>query len=228
VATDGSERTTAEKRQDRKAEKRQAILRGAVRVFAEKGFFNARVSEIAGAAGVADGTIYLYFKNKDDILITIFEEKMSWFIEECQARIAPLSNPLEKLAELIRFQMFLFDQSPEMAEVITVELRQSSKFMREYRPQQFLDYLNLYTQCIREAQGQGLIAPEVSPKIISRAIFGAMDEISLAWALSGRRQYTLKEGAEQVVRMFLHGIGAQPKAGEAVTAAASAKPTATA
>src|SRR4051794_14081424 len=64
------------------------IIDAAVVVIAEHGYHQAQVSKIAKQAGVADGTIYLYFKNKEDILISLFEEKMGTYIEKIEAMMA--------------------------------------------------------------------------------------------------------------------------------------------
>ena len=111
-------------------EKRDRILRAAIKIFSRKGFFNSKVSEIARAASVADGTIYLYFKNKDDLLISLFEEKMGEVVVDVRRRIADGGNALEKLNIFIENHMDLLEREAGLVEVLQVELRQSTKFLR--------------------------------------------------------------------------------------------------
>src|SRR5215467_2574281 len=125
-----------------RADKRERILAAAERVFAKNGFFAARVSEIAKDAGVADGTIYLYFKSKDDLLISLFESRMKQVIEMLE-RVTDGKPPVEALHAFIRAYLELIHDEPEAAEVLTIELRQSSKFMKEYANPQFADFLRM-------------------------------------------------------------------------------------
>src|SRR5512132_2077692 len=117
-------------RGDRGGDKRERILSAAERIFARHGFFAARVSEIAKDAGVADGTIYLYFKSKDDLLISLFESRMEQVNRTLEAAIASAGSPLEQLRAFIRAYLRLVHDEPAAAEVLTIELRQSSKFMK--------------------------------------------------------------------------------------------------
>src|SRR5437868_7362857 len=119
-------------RGDRTGDKRERILAAAERIFARHGFFAARVSEIAKEAGVADGTIYLYFKSKDDLLISLFEDRMERINQNLRDAIASESNARDRLKRVIRLHLELVQQNRHMAEVVCVELRQSSKFIKEY------------------------------------------------------------------------------------------------
>ena len=129
-------------RGDRQGDKRERILAAAERIFARHGFFAARVSEIAKEAGVADGTIYLYFKSKDDLLISLFENRMTQVNHELRRAIAG-QRPAEQLRAFIRGYLQLVSDEPTVAEVLTIELRQSSKFMKEYENPEFVDFLRM-------------------------------------------------------------------------------------
>jgi TetR/AcrR family fatty acid metabolism transcriptional regulator len=85
----------------RTGEKYEAIIDAAIRVIAENGYHNAQVSKIAREAKVADGTIYLYFENKDDMLISLFNEKMGAFIETVREAIARVDSAPDQLRELM-------------------------------------------------------------------------------------------------------------------------------
>ncbi|MEW6266306.1 MAG: TetR/AcrR family transcriptional regulator [Thermodesulfobacteriota bacterium] len=192
----------------KKPEKYRNILEAAVKVFARKGFFHARVSEIAREAGVADGTIYLYFHNKDDILISLFEEGMKTVIEKVSLEINQVDDPLEKIRRFALAHLALIENNKDMAEVIQVELRQSTKFMKEYHNEKFYEYINLISEIVREGQARGVIRPDLNPGIIKRAFFGALDEMSRYWVLSSKRKYNIRETAEQIADFFIRGIAA--------------------
>src|SRR5882724_11576956 len=135
-------------------DKRERILVAAERIFARHGFFAARVSEIAKEAGVADGTIYLYFKSKDDLLISLFENRMRQGNKHLRQAIAGLA-PGEQLRAFSHTYLKLVADEPTVAEVLTIELRQSSKFMKEYDNPQFADFLRMLGGIIAEGQARG-------------------------------------------------------------------------
>lgn len=199
--------------------KHQKILDAAVKVFAQKGFYNAKVSEIAKEAKVADGTIYLYFRNKDDILIHLFEEEMEKIIKTMRSRLESESDPLEKLKVFIRTHLGLVESNPAMAEVIQVELRQSNKFMKDYDNRKFHEYLNILAEIVREGQQRGVVRVGILPWIAKRVIFGALDEMSTYWVFSRKRDRSIDEVATQVFEMFVRGL-AQVTSGSEVGEAA--------
>ncbi len=182
------------------------IIKAATRVFARRGFYQAKVSEIAREAGVADGTIYLYFENKDDILISLFEEQMKVVLENMRARIAADPDPVGKLEEFARTHLRLIEQNKDMAEIIQVELRQSSKFMKSYKNEHFASYLNLIAEIVRQGQEDGVFRREIIPDLAKRVIFGALDELSRFWVLSSHRKYDIETAAKQISDYFLYGL----------------------
>lgn len=194
-----------------RAEKHERILEAAAKIFARKGFYNAKISEIAREAQVADGTIYLYFKSKDDILIHLFEEMMGSILGALREEIdAPGLGPVERLERFILFHLHLVETHPDMAEVITIELRQSHKFMKEYVPRRFFDYLDAVSSCIVEGQQAGMIREDLDPRVTRIALFGALDEVSLQWLRANEEQkFSLTEAGAQLSRLFLQGLQAR-------------------
>lgn len=192
------------KRKD--AEKYHRIIEAATKVFAKNGFYQSKISEIAKEAKVADGTIYIYFENKDDILISLFEEQMKIVLDNMVLQVAEIEDPVEKLVKFASIHLGLIEKNKDMAEIIQVELRQSSKFMKEYKNERFLEYLDIIEDIISEGQKKGLFKKEVIPGVAKRAFFGALDEVSRFWVLSSRKQYDIKTVAEQISGFFLNGI----------------------
>ncbi len=188
------------------SEKYHRIITAATRVFAKKGFYQSKISEIAQEAHVADGTIYIYFQNKDDILISLFEEQMQAVLDNMTARISGLTDPAEKLRQFAWTHLRLIEENKDMAEIIQVELRQSGKFMKEYKNEKFGQYLNIIEDIIVEGQQKGLFKKSVVPNVAKRAFFGALDEVSRCWVLSTRRRYDIKTVSMQISDYFLTGV----------------------
>lgn len=190
----------------KRGDKHQKIIEAAIKVFARNGFYNSRVSEIANEARVADGTVYLYFKNKDDILISLFEEEMDKIIKNMKQEMEPLNDPVKKIKRFAQIHLNMVNENKNLAEVIQVELRQSSKFMREYKNRKFIEYLNIVSTIVKEGQKGGYFRPDVMPGIVKRAFFGALDELSTVYLLSTKRKYSVDEVARQVAEFFLDGV----------------------
>lgn len=195
-------------KRDRSSDKYRRIIHAATKVFAKKGFFHAKVSDIAKEAQVADGTIYIYFENKDDILISLFEEQMKAVLDNMVEQISKENDPVRKLHRFALTHLQLIEQSKSMSEIIQVELRQSSKFMKEYKNEKFGQYLDLIADIIREGQRKGVFKREIIPGVAKRAFFGALDEMSTFRVLSRRKGYDIKTAAEQISDIFLNGINA--------------------
>lgn len=190
-----------------RGEKRERILESAVHVFAEKGFYLARISDVAENAGIADGTIYLYFKNKDDLLLTIFEEKMDLLMGELDRALDGVENPLDRIRTFARHHFRQVKAHPRLAEVLQVELRLSNKFLKEYRPTKLWSYLGRVGDMVKEGQAQGLIRPEVDPFIAMWMLFGALDEIAMQWVLARKKdRFSLEKAADDVADCFIRGI----------------------
>ena len=188
------------------AEKYYRIIEAATKVFARKGFYQAKISEIAREAQIADGTVYIYFENKDDILISLFEEQMKRVLENMVEKLSEVEGPVEKLRVFALVHLELIQQNKDMAEIIQVELRQSSKFMKEYKNEKFAEYLNLIGDIIQEGQEKGIFKKGIIPGVAKRAFFGALDEMSRFWVLSSRKKYDIETAAKQISEYFLSGL----------------------
>lgn len=186
--------------------KHQKILQAAVKVFSEKGFYNSRVSEIAKEANVADGTIYLYFKNKDDILISLFEEEFGKIVQNMRAALEKDKDALQKIKRFAITHLSIVTKQQELAEVMGVEVRQSSKFMKEYVNKPFIEYLNIIRSVVIEGQEKGLIRKDLTPGIMKRAFFGALDEMARYWVLSTQKKHSTDDAALQISDVFIRGM----------------------
>jgi TetR/AcrR family fatty acid metabolism transcriptional regulator len=184
--------------------KRDAILRAAIDVFADRGFFNAQVADVARAAGVAAGTVYLYFRGKDDILIQLFERTMREAFADARAAIAGVPDPAERLRLFARLHLARLGRDRNLAIVFQVELRQSVKFMERLSSTLLRDYLGDIRAAFADGQAAGLFRADFNPTTAAKMFFGALDEMATNWILSQRR-YSLEADADAVVDLFLQG-----------------------
>src|SRR5258705_4353212 len=193
----------------RDPDKPQQIIEAAVRVFARKGYYNSRVSDIAREAGIAAGTIYLYFKTKDDILVTLFRDKMAEFVDSLRKAIAGEADAARKVRTLVRLHFSLLERDPELAQVLQVELRQGQKFFRGASGQEIGAYFALIGSVLEEGVGEGRFRSSLSVKVATKMLFGAMDQMATSWVL-GKRGYRLAATADALGRIFLPGVAATP------------------
>ena len=187
--------------------KRDLILRAATRVFARSGYFNSKVADIARAADVADGTVYLYFKSKEEILHSIFDQNMAEAIAAGRQLIETLRDPREKLRRIARLHLERLGADRDLAVVFQVELRGSTKFMEEFSAAGFAAYLDLLVKTFEEGQRSGLFRKELKAKIVAKILFGALDEMATNWIIS-KRSYQLVPMADVVMDVFLNGVAA--------------------
>jgi TetR/AcrR family fatty acid metabolism transcriptional regulator len=190
------------------ADKREAILRAATRVFARGGYFNSKVADIARDAGVADGTVYLYFKSKEEILHSIFDRSVGDAISEARKKIASIPDAREKLREIAHLHLERLGADRDLAVVFQVELRSSTKFMEEFSAAGFAEYLALIRSTLEEGQRAGVFRQDLNAKVVAKILFGALDEMATNWILSKRR-YKLAPLADQVLDIFLNGVSSK-------------------
>src|SRR3982751_3269139 len=190
-----------------RAGRRDAILRAAIDVFAGRGYFNAQVADVARAAGIAAGTVYLYFRSKDDLLVSIFEKTMRDAIEDGRAVIEPLRDPIERLAAIARVHLDRMGRDRSLAVVFQVELRQSTKFMERFSSTLLREYLGVIRAIVVEGQKSGAFRKELNPTLVAKLFFGGLDEMATNWVLS-RRKYSLAAEADAIVDIFIGGLQA--------------------
>jgi TetR/AcrR family transcriptional regulator, fatty acid metabolism regulator protein len=186
------------------SDKREAILRAATSVFARKGFFNSKVSDIAAAAGIADGTVYLYFKSKDEILHSIFDRAMADFIADGKRELETFEDPVSKLHRIAELHLERLGTDRDLAIVFQVELRGSTKFMQEFSAAGFAEYLDIIKRTIEDGQRSGEFRSDVKPITCAKILYGALDEMVTNWILSPR-SYPLAPMAAEVMKIFLGG-----------------------
>ena len=193
-----------------KDDKRRRILDAAVKVFARKGYFASRVSDVAKAAGIADGTIYLYFRNKDDVLVSLFDEVMSEHIGAAREELRSIKGAPARLRAIADRHLTLLGGNRDLAVVFQVELRQSTKFMERFTATWLKDYFEVLGWVIVGGQREGTIRRDLRRKLAAHAFFGFLDEMVSSWVLSPKT-YDLAALAPAVVDLFLAGASAKPR-----------------
>ena len=194
----------------RNAEKYQRILDAAVAVFAERGFFNSRVSDIADRADVADGTVYLYFKNKEEILRTAINTAFDGFMLHARTELEKLPDPAERLRRLAVLHLDALGSNRNLAVVFQMELRQSTRFLSEFSHHHMVEYLTLVRAAISDGQASGFFRRGMPDKVVANCFFGALDEMVTSWVLS-EHEYRLVGMADAVVDIFLNGMQSSKK-----------------
>jgi TetR/AcrR family fatty acid metabolism transcriptional regulator len=196
----------AQRGRSRAGDKRERILRAAVRVFAKNGFYDTRVSEVAKAAGVADGTIYLYFKSKDELLLSLFEDRVEALLSFMKLELPKQKGAPAKLRRILELQLGLLEGERDLAEVFTVIFRQSTKLLKEYAAPKFLAYLESIAAIVAEGQAEGDFRTDVAPLVVARATWGALDGVALTWVLGHAERGALARAAGQLADIMLRGL----------------------
>ena len=186
-------------------DKREAILRAAIKVFAGKGYFNAKVADIAAAAGIADGTVYLYFKSKDEILHSIFDRAMEEFIAEGKRELEGVSEADKRLTRIAELHLEKLGADRDLAIVFQVELRGSIKHMQEFSAAGFAEYLDIICKSIADGQAAGVFRKDTKPVVAAKIFYGALDEMVTNWVLSNK-SYPLAPMSGEVLKIFLTGL----------------------
>jgi len=168
-----------------KSDKYQRILDAAIAVIAEKGFFTARISDIAERADVADGTVYLYFKSKEEILMKAINAAFDGFMRHARIELAKLDSPEKQLRRLAYLHLDAMGSNRNAAKVFQMELRQSTRFLEEFSHDHMVEYFALVREAIRRGQQDGSFRADLSDKVAANCFFGSLDEMVTSWVLSG-------------------------------------------
>ncbi|RSL32999.1 TetR/AcrR family transcriptional regulator [Salibacterium salarium] len=187
------------------------IINAAVNVIAQNGYHQAQVSKIAKEAGVADGTIYLYFKNKEDILISLFEEKMGEFVDQIRTKLLDAGTIEEQLQYLVEMHLKQLAADKNLAVVTQLELRQSNYDLRQRINEILKDYLSVMENIITKGKESHVFAQDLNEKLARQMIFGTLDEVTTNWVMKDCK-YDLEALSKPVYDMLLHGFGSRVNA----------------
>jgi TetR/AcrR family fatty acid metabolism transcriptional regulator len=196
-----------------KNHKYHQILEAAVKVFARQGFHQSTVAQIAKEAGVADGTIYLYFKNKDDILVQFFSFRAKQVFESFREEVDRAQTSLDKLRNVVRRHLAEFQRDRDGAVVYQVETHQNSRLAEAQIREMSQMYRDLISEIVEQGQQEGMIRKDLYVGLVKRFIIGSVDEVINTW-LHSDEEYDLVSMADPLVELFIKGIGSPQPAGQ--------------
>ncbi len=186
-------------------DKYQAIIEAAIKVIAQHGYHNAQVAKIAKAAGVAEGTIYLYFQNKEDVLISIFQDKMGEYITLVRSELEKTEDPLEKIKLLIQMHFSKLEANRDLAAVLQIQLRQSHPSIRRRIAEPLKGYYRLIEEIVSEGIAKGVFRENLNLHLTRQVIFGSIDEVATCWVMA-QKPYSLLAQAPAVYDLLAHAL----------------------
>ncbi len=190
----------------KKAIKKQIIIQSAIEVFSKNGFQNSTIVEIAKKANVAEGTIYQYFKNKEDLFFSIPVEKTKEFSRELELHLQGIHGAFNKIRKVIWYYLYFFKTNPDYARTLMLEMRVSKNFVKTHSYKSFKPFTNRLLAIIEEGKEEGVVRNDVSPYLLRQLILGILEHIVTRWLLKGER-YDLLEHCHAVGELVFHGIG---------------------
>jgi TetR/AcrR family transcriptional regulator, fatty acid metabolism regulator protein len=189
----------------KKIAKRQTIIQAAIEVFGKNSFQNSNISEIAQRANVAEGTIYQYFKNKEDLFFSIPVEKTKEFCRELDLHLEGISGAFNKIKKFIWYYLYFFRMNPEYGRILLLEMRVSKSFIRTRTYNSFRKSASRILKIIREGQEEGVVRKDINIYILRQLILGILEHMVTRWLLKGEK-YDLLENFNGVSDLVIHGI----------------------
>ncbi len=185
--------------------KKQWIIQAAIEVFSKNNFKNSTISEIAQKADVAEGTIYQYFKNKEDLFFSIPVEKTKEFSRELELHLQGINGASNKIRKFIWYYLYFFKMNPEYARTLMLEMRVSKNFVKTKAYKSFRPFTDKVLEIIKEGQGEGIIRDDVNIYMLRQLILGILEHIVTRWLLKGEK-YELLEHCDVVDKLVFHGM----------------------
>jgi len=189
----------------KRQEKFELILEAALKVIAENGFHGSQVSKIAKEAGIADGTVYLYFKNKEDILISLLQQRLGDLVLMFHSSVRETTSADDAIRTICQIHFTELEQNVNLAYVTQIELRQSSLELRKAIGHLLKPYIQLIEEVLEQGIQEKSFRPDLDIKLTRLLLFGGMDEVVTSWLIS-ERKYSLSAQVDKTVEFFLRGL----------------------
>jgi TetR/AcrR family fatty acid metabolism transcriptional regulator len=189
-------------------EKRKKILDAATKVFARVGFSNTRIQDVAQEAGIAHGTVYLYFKSKDDLFISIFQESLGELIDYISSEVQKKDSAEDKLRRMISLQLDVIEENPDLTKLILIEFPRTGNFLTDRNIDVLSNYIDVIGDVLKNGIEEGIFSTNVKPDIIATMIYAAMQGIATRWILDGM-SYSIKTIDVEISEIFLKGLKSQ-------------------
>jgi len=188
--------------------KKQLILKVATEVFAEKGFNKTKIAQIAQKARIAEGAIYHYFENKEDLLFSIPEERMENFLSGLHESLEGMRGAFNKIRKIIWYQLNFFEKNHDYVLILLQNIRQNPRFHSTRAYSLIRDYGKLVAQIIEEGKKEGAIRRDIDSRVLRDAILGAIDHVTIRGSILGRLP-RLIDAASPIYDFFVSGVQAQ-------------------
>lgn len=185
--------------------KKQLILRVATEIFAEKGFNEATIVEIARRANIAEGSIYDYFKNKEDLLFSIPEERMEHFLSGLQEHLEGIQGAPAKLRKLIWYHLNFYEKNKDYVLILLQNIHLNPRFYATRAYHLIREFSKLVAQIIEEGKREGSLKENLDSRLVRDALLGAIEHITIRGSILGRFP-NLSTMAEPLYEIFINGI----------------------
>jgi TetR/AcrR family fatty acid metabolism transcriptional regulator len=189
--------------------RRESIIQAAIEVFSKKDFQTASISEIAQRASIADGTIYQYFRSKEDLFFSIPIEKTKEFCSQLELHLEGISGAINKIRKFVWYFLYFFKTNPEYGRILLLEMRVSKSFVKtetyDFLKQSVSQVMNI----IIEGQNEGVIRQDTDIYILRHLILGILEHMVCRWLLKGEK-YDLLEHHQEVSQIVIDGLRAIP------------------
>jgi TetR/AcrR family fatty acid metabolism transcriptional regulator len=206
----------AEEGGSRESERRRTILRAAINVFASKGYHGCRIADVAKEAGVAYGLVYHYFKNKDELLETVFETGWNGFISRVRAVVEGEGTLEQKVHRIVDVAFEAYRVDPRGVKVLIVEIARGPGG-RVNQQTTFTAALQLCTQMLSQAQAAGELRPDLDLQLAAALFFGNIEMAFTALVMGmvdTRDPEKMERARRQIAESVLHGVHGRVAAAE--------------
>ena len=166
-------------------DKSARILEAATKVFAAKGYDKATAAEIATEAQVAEGTVYEYFKNKEELLFSISEREFKTHKDNLE-RMFELRDPLRKLECLIYHYSMVILSNPKFALVFLKDTKLNKKFYSTKSYSNFVQYMSILNQILDEGKEKGVFRADVNNRVFRNLFTGTFAHLPIRWFVVGK------------------------------------------
>jgi AcrR family transcriptional regulator len=184
--------------------KRERIIASAARLFGEKGYHNTTTAEIAEAAGVAAGTIYIYFSSKEELLVAVFEQFLGEHMDQLRAGVARIQGPEAKLRKVLALGLELMESNPDSARIFLSQLRQSPAMIKMVAKRSSRAYRDILEGILKDGIRQG-VCREMNVPAVASMLFGSFQNIVLDW-VADDCSYPLAQSSGELADFVLFGV----------------------
>lgn len=186
-------------------DKKLNILNAAEKLFSEYGYTKTKISDIAKVANVSEGTIYDYFKNKDDLILSISETRLNEHIKKL-AGVFHIESPVKKLRRFIKYHFSLFMRNRDFLKVFVMDTILNDKFYSSKAYETYKDYLGILEEIIDDGKEDGIFYPNINVRVFRNMFMGSFTHMSLRWVVFEDQKFDTIMEIEQLVDLLTRAV----------------------